>query len=254
MGRLWRLGRLGLGLVLLSGSAVACNGNHLCRYDRAGHCAVRLEALPFDVLLCAVFANNGVRCWGGRGDGSDVAHGYGNFDTIGDQANEVATLPYLTMPNTGTVVTMSLGRRQTCVVLQGSGVYCWGVSGHGLGRSMMDGDIMDASQAILSDRHPSLTDTVDVCGVQSSSCELTDSGRRTISTYTTDGLARETFLINEIELSFEKLVAFVVLQWYAMNSSTLPPAIKETEDGKGWENQDDRTKNDAQPLFVFNEI
>jgi hypothetical protein len=67
---------------------------------------------------CARFASGKLRCWGRSGDGQ---LGYGNTDNVGDvmRPSEAVALP-------GSVVSMGLGQDNTCAVLEGGALYCWG--------------------------------------------------------------------------------------------------------------------------------
>jgi alpha-tubulin suppressor-like RCC1 family protein len=76
---------------------------------------------------CALMEGGSLRCWG---SGDEGALGYGNIEHVGDdetpaQAGDV--------PVGGTVVQVVAGVEETCALLEGGGVRCWGNGANALG-------------------------------------------------------------------------------------------------------------------------
>ncbi len=108
--------------------------------DQAGSKARRLQAGLIDLggsHTCAVLQGGAVRCWG---EGSLGELGYGNPDDIGDDEAPGSVGPVkLGRP----AVAISAGGFNTCVILKGGAVRCWGFGGFGglgLGNTKTIGD------------------------------------------------------------------------------------------------------------------
>ena len=71
---------------------------------------------------CAILDNGTVKCWGYAGWGG---LGYGNENSLGDQAGEMGdSLPAVNLG--ATAVAITAGGSQTCAILTGGVVRCWG--------------------------------------------------------------------------------------------------------------------------------
>lgn len=88
---------------------------------------------------CALFEDATVKCWGYGGEG---ALGYGNLETLCDEAGEEPkNLPAVDIGSP--VRAIFAGDRNTCAVLQNGGLKCWGHEGYGklgLGSNELIGD------------------------------------------------------------------------------------------------------------------
>jgi alpha-tubulin suppressor-like RCC1 family protein len=82
---------------------------------------------------CVLFANGGVRCFG---HGFYGQLGRGNTARVGDQANQMSQLDFITFCNDGIAATqVSAGGLHTCVLFANGGVRCFGHGFYGqLGR------------------------------------------------------------------------------------------------------------------------
>jgi cysteine-rich repeat protein len=71
---------------------------------------------------CVITAAGELRCWG---SGVDGGLGYGNTNTIGDEADEMPPPP---VEVGGTPTLVSVGKNHTCVVLDDGSTRCWGAN------------------------------------------------------------------------------------------------------------------------------
>jgi alpha-tubulin suppressor-like RCC1 family protein len=93
--------------------------------------AVAVVAPPYaseSSHICALFANGGVRCWG---EGNPGALGQGSTDDIGDDAAEMAALPFIKFGTTDAVMQVAVGATHNCAVFLNGGVRCWGAGNNG---------------------------------------------------------------------------------------------------------------------------
>ena len=85
---------------------------------------------------CAILDNEMVKCWG---IGTDGVLGNGKADNLGDDADEMANLPFVDFGEGRTAQAISAGYSHTCAILDGGTVKCWGNGGFGkLGQGSSD--------------------------------------------------------------------------------------------------------------------
>jgi alpha-tubulin suppressor-like RCC1 family protein len=77
---------------------------------------------------CALLDDGTVKCWGYAGWG---ALGYGNENSLGDQAGEMGDSLGAVNLGGATVTTLTAGYDHTCVILTGGNVRCWGSNYYG---------------------------------------------------------------------------------------------------------------------------
>ncbi|MCT4641492.1 MAG: hypothetical protein N4A33_04285 [Bacteriovoracaceae bacterium] len=88
-------------------------------------------------VSCAIFNNGGLKCWGLNNYGQ---LGLGNTAYRGDHAGEMGdNLPFVDLGTGRTAVSVSIGERNTCAILDNSSVKCWGGNAYGqLGQGSTD--------------------------------------------------------------------------------------------------------------------
>ena len=72
---------------------------------------------------CAVLDDATVKCWG---DGTNGRLGYGNQNSLGDVASEMANLAPVSLGVDRTALAISAGGTHTCAVLDNATLKCWG--------------------------------------------------------------------------------------------------------------------------------
>lgn len=105
--------------------------------DLGGVAAVAVEAGYYH--SCAVLIDGHLRCWGHGGSG---ALGLGDTSTIGDD-EAVASVPPIDLGTGRTAVSVAVGLRHTCALLDDASVRCWGDGAggqHGMGSTEDIGD------------------------------------------------------------------------------------------------------------------
>lgn len=116
-------GRLGLGDILWHGSGPNEMGEALPAVDLGSGRMARAVSTGHD-HTCALLDDWSVKCWGANAEGQ---LGLGDTDDRGDAANEMGdALPAVDLGAGRTATAISAGHRDTCAVLDGGDVKCWG--------------------------------------------------------------------------------------------------------------------------------
>lgn len=140
--------------------------------DLGGVAAVSVDA-GYD-HSCAVLVDGHLRCWGASG-GGDL--GLGDARTIGDD-EAVASVPPVELGAGRTVVSVAVGLRHTCAVLDDGSVRCWGDGAggqHGLGTTEDIGDDESPDSVPAVDLGPGRTAVALAAGYLHT-CAILDDG------------------------------------------------------------------------------
>lgn len=116
-------GQLGYGDILVRGDSVANEPSVLPPVDLGGT-AHFVAAGWFH--SCAILTDGSVKCWGNNGSGQ---LGQGHFNSMGDQAGEMASLTGIPLGESARFV--AAGGAHTCAILQSGQVKCWGNNAYG---------------------------------------------------------------------------------------------------------------------------
>ena len=145
-------GQLGLGDIDNRGDDAGEMGDALAAVDLGtGRTAVAISA--GSTHTCAVLDNATAKCWGA---GANGRLGYGDQNSLGDDAGEMGNALAAVSLGTGrTVKALSSGDAHTCAILDNNSVKCWGGNGNGrLGygdtddRGDTSGEMGDALSAV----------------------------------------------------------------------------------------------------------
>ncbi len=121
-------GQLGLGDTDNRGDDAGEMGDALATVDLGtGRTAAAISA--GSTHTCAVLDNATVKCWGA---GANGRLGYGDQNSLGDDAGEMGNALAAVSLGTGrTVKALSSGDAHTCAILDNNSVKCWGGNGNG---------------------------------------------------------------------------------------------------------------------------
>jgi alpha-tubulin suppressor-like RCC1 family protein len=118
---------IGISLGMAASLAVAPVGAETA----GGAGAARTKMAHIDLggeFSCAQFVTNAVRCWG-RNDSGQL--GYGDVQSRGDSAGEIAALPDINLGVGRTARAISAGYEHACALLDNGSVKCWGKNLYG---------------------------------------------------------------------------------------------------------------------------
>ena len=110
---------------------------------------------------CALLNTGAVKCWGENASGQ---LGQGNTDSLGIAAGDIASATAVNITTNTTVVSLSAGQRNTCAVVVGPSLKCWGDNTDGqLGQGnttalgVASGDIAAVQPITIDTSAPAIT-------------------------------------------------------------------------------------------------